>query len=300
VMDAPTTTIAFPGESSDFSGPTASDRRQVKLLVDELVSRKSESLRLYEALPHIEPFHACAAPERILRGSNRGGKAQPLDELVLTPNGWQEIGKLAVGDVVIGGDGLPCAVTGVFPQGLKEVFRLRFNGGQEARCCGEHLWKTIVGKDRFKQDRDWEVLSLHEIVARNGDGEPLCRAMVPTCIPWMPLRSVPLDPYLVGMLLGDGCMTSDVTFSSADEQLVASCAAAVPEGISLRKSKHYGKVRYDYHRRTECGDSGVPKLGDLWLPLVGEVHPNRLPVQHKGKPVSDLAGPDGHRRDYGR
>src|SRR5580693_4467544 len=42
------------------------------------------------------------------------GKAQPLDAKILTPNGWTTMGALAVGDHVIGEDGKPHRVTGVF------------------------------------------------------------------------------------------------------------------------------------------------------------------------------------------
>lgn len=46
----------------------------LKTVANELARRSVESLYLYEPLEHIEPFHACRAPDRILRGSNRAGK----------------------------------------------------------------------------------------------------------------------------------------------------------------------------------------------------------------------------------
>jgi len=53
---------------------TASKKRRVVKIVRELARRRIEALKIYEPLLHIEPFHACGAPERILRGSNRSGK----------------------------------------------------------------------------------------------------------------------------------------------------------------------------------------------------------------------------------
>src|SRR5437764_11590479 len=44
------------------------------------------------------------------------GRAQPLSSKVLTPSGFQPIGSLQVGDEVIGSDGQPTRVEGVFPQ----------------------------------------------------------------------------------------------------------------------------------------------------------------------------------------
>src|SRR5258708_7525627 len=48
------------------------------------------------------------------------GKAQPIDELVATPRGWQRINELEAGDFVFGSDGCPVKVLGIFPQGRKE------------------------------------------------------------------------------------------------------------------------------------------------------------------------------------
>ena len=51
------------------------------------------------------------------------GRAQPLSSAVLTPSGFRPIGTLRVGDLVVGSDGLPTPVLGVYPQGRKKVYR---------------------------------------------------------------------------------------------------------------------------------------------------------------------------------
>ena len=68
------------------------------------------------------------------------GKAQPLDARVLTPDGWRKMGEIRVGDLVIGSDGRSTRVTGVYPQGEREVFRVTFSDGATTECCDEHLW----------------------------------------------------------------------------------------------------------------------------------------------------------------
>lgn len=92
------------------------------------------------------------------------GKAQPLDARVLTPDGWRRMGDIKVGDLVIGSDGKPTRVTGVYPQGEREVFRVTFSDGATTECCDEHLWAV--------EERDASgagapvVLSLAEIRTR--------------------------------------------------------------------------------------------------------------------------------------
>lgn len=68
------------------------------------------------------------------------GKAQPLDAKVLTPDGWQEIGKLSVGSIISSPSKPFTTVTGVFPQGELDIYEVRFSDGTTTRCCMEHLW----------------------------------------------------------------------------------------------------------------------------------------------------------------
>src|SRR5688572_4327872 len=95
-----------------------------------------------------------------LEGVSGSGKAQPVDEPVLTPSGFVPIGSLKVGDTVFGRDGLPCTVRGVYPQGQKSVYEVKFTDRTSTRCCDEHLW--VVQRANGTSDR-WHVWPLKEI-----------------------------------------------------------------------------------------------------------------------------------------
>jgi hypothetical protein len=73
-------------------------------------------------------------------GEPGSGKAQPLDAHILTPGGWVTMGSLNVGDEITGSDGGSTAVTGVFPQGNKNIYTLTLSDGTQARACEDHLW----------------------------------------------------------------------------------------------------------------------------------------------------------------
>lgn len=68
------------------------------------------------------------------------GKAQPLTSKLLTPNGWIKMGDVKVGDYVISRDGNPTKVIGVYPQGVRPIYRVSFNDGTSTLCDEEHLW----------------------------------------------------------------------------------------------------------------------------------------------------------------
>lgn len=86
------------------------------------------------------------SPATLIVGEPGSGKAQPLDAKVLTPAGWTQMGDLAVGDSVVGSDGAPTAVVGIYPQGDRPIYRLTFDDGAVTECDGEHLW-TVTGPD---------------------------------------------------------------------------------------------------------------------------------------------------------
>jgi phosphate starvation-inducible PhoH-like protein len=173
------------------------------------------------------------------------GRAQPLEARVLTPTGFQPIGNLRVGDLVIGSDGKPTPVLGVYPQGRKEVFRVATQDGASTLCCGEHLWHVFTASDR-RRGRPGRVLETREMMGKLRSAHqhryelPLLSGPAE-----FPSREVPMDPYALGLLLGDGCITGSTTpsFSTADPELVGALEERL-DGIELR---HRGGFDYNLH-----------------------------------------------------
>ena len=92
------------------------------------------------------------------------GKAQPLTAKVLTPGGFKLMGELEVGDLVASAIGGSSRVTGVFPQGVKEVFRIGFSDGSSALCCDDHLWNVQShAMTRYNGLDYWQTMPLHKV-----------------------------------------------------------------------------------------------------------------------------------------
>jgi phosphate starvation-inducible PhoH-like protein len=222
---------------------------------------------LYEKIdPYLRPLydalHDMIDPDSIPRLMAAGtievaplaymrGRAQPVFTPVLTPDGWRPIGDLQVGDLVMGSNGEPTPVLGVYPQGEKEIFRVSAQDGAWTLCCGEHLWTVRTASDK-RRDKPWRVLETQEMIgdlraahARRYE-LPLLTAPVR-----LPEREVPMDPYALGLLLGDGCLTGGTTpsFATADPELAAALGELLP-GVEVR---HRGGVDYVLNRVTEPG-----------------------------------------------
>src|SRR5467141_2785363 len=78
----------------------------------------------------------------IIAGRPSMGKAQPLDAKIKTTTGWKPMGELRLGDELASVDGRRSLVSGIFPQGVKPVFRVSFSDGRATECCAEHLWRV--------------------------------------------------------------------------------------------------------------------------------------------------------------
>lgn len=159
------------------------------------------------------------------------GKAQPDYSKVLTPRGLVRIDSLCLGDTVITPTGT-ASVSGIFPQGNKPVFRVHFRDGYYADCCEDHLW--TVSRNRG----NWKTISLKSILA---DGLKKSCDMAKYQIPLYPSNMnealLPLDPYLLGYLIGNGSFKGGVPSVSTHVDDVSEIEqylnAAMPENCML-------------------------------------------------------------------
>jgi phosphate starvation-inducible PhoH-like protein len=186
------------------------------------------------------------------------GRAQPYSRNVLTPTGFRRIGELAVGDLVTGSDGSPTPVLGVYPQGRKPVFRVTAQDGASTVCCGEHLWtvQTPADKRRGRQPR---VVETREMIGkvRGAHRHRFELPLLSSPVAFEP-QDLPMEPYALGLLLGDGCITTTTTpsFSTGDPELALALEMQL-EGIELAH-----KSGFDYVLRHRAGGRGGTRIAN--------------------------------------
>jgi len=170
------------------------------------------------------------------------GKAQPLDSKILTPTGWKNMGNIRVGDKLIGSNGKVILVTGVYPKGSKEVFRVNFSDGSYTECCDDHLWQVNSPNRKFSGANP-KVLALSEIRKRIKDKNGNRLHFIPT-VKDMDLESKKeegyrIDPYFLGALIGDGSLTHQVRFSTADNEMIDFIRKMLPPGHVIKQASKY-------------------------------------------------------------
>lgn len=193
------------------------------------------------------------------------GKAQKLDSKILTPDGWVQMGDIRVGDFVIGSDGNPIQVTGVYPQGLKKVYRVTFTDDSSVECCDEHLWAVRTPVQKYRGE-DYRVMSLGQIVDsglthKSGN----LKYYIPMVKPvQFSSRALPLDPYVLGVLLGDGTLDStSVSWAKPQPELATMMAELLPDSVKVvQASKDVYRIsRISAHERNPV----VKAICDLGL-----------------------------------
>jgi len=157
----------------------------------------------------------------ICEGPAGCGKAQPLDALILTENGFKNMGDINIGDNIYSMSGNLTKVINIFPQGLKDIYKITFSDNSEVECCNEHLWLLKSSKDRYNK-KDYSVKQLSDIKDdiiirdnRKNYSIPITKPVNFNNI------DVKIHPYLLGVLIGDGCFTSpNVKITTVDNEII--------------------------------------------------------------------------------
>jgi phage terminase large subunit-like protein len=150
----------------------------------------------------------------------KNGKQLALDTPIPTPDGWKTMGTLAIGDCVFDERGKPCHVVAKsLIDDTEQAYELIFRDGGRIVAGERHLWDVeyIHGKTRakrwttgeiYRRTRQYrETFSNNRSIIRIPVNEPL----------HLPEANLPVDPYLYGYWLGNGCATKpEITVRDCD------------------------------------------------------------------------------------
>lgn len=185
--------------------------------------------------------YAMQRPNTLIADEMGLGKGHPVGTKLLTPAGWVDIANVKVGDTIIGSDGNATKITGVFPRGQLPVFSVNFSDDSSILVDGDHLWSVWEHNDwhRGKPARTVATRDLGKL----RDAANNCRWRIPMVKPIVfPEASLPIDPYLLGVLIADGALTQNAaTFCCGDEDVPVEVAKVLPPGIKL--TRHDSEAR---------------------------------------------------------
>ena len=197
----------------------------------------------------------------VIVGPSSFGKSQPLDARILTPNGYKLMGEMSVGDYVIGSDGKPHVVSGIYPQGKRPIYKVSFSNGTSCECDIEHLWNVNSLYQRCVSDHSFKTLSLREILEKGliKKGSSRYNFKVPVVKPIeFAEQEIKLDPYLVGYYIGN----DSLTVGKNDKECVESILKPIlNEDLHIFYAEKRNIYQFDIIGQTKKSNSGN-KIGN--------------------------------------
>lgn len=155
------------------------------------------------------------------------GKAISYSTIVYTPDGYKKWEDIHIGSKLYGDDGIPTTVKEVYEQGEIPIYKVTFKDNREAFVSKDHLWAVKYGKSLRTVNTKW--------ILENGFGNRIVKGKVHCPIEnkcFVPInksilieeKQVPMDPYILGLSLGDGCIrystSNGILFSSHPNDII--------------------------------------------------------------------------------
>lgn len=223
-------------------------------------------------------------------------RAQPLDALIMTSNGPVRMGDVRIGNKVLGSNGKSTEVIGIYPKGKKEVFRITFDDGSFTESCDDHLWEVIPLSNHRKERRHiTKTMKLSEIrkeyrrIDKHGYNTYLYQ--IPLCEP-VEFNSdceLPIDPYVLGCLLGDGDISqkNSVSIASADVGIINQISKRLSDDVIIH---HTHDINYRIIAKSKKGIA--TKNGNSLNSVLSSIRKLGL----SGKTSYDKYIPDNYKR----
>lgn len=223
----------------------------LKRRLDLIASGEYRSVPFLKA-PKLTHFSQALLPGKVivLCGEPGAGKALALDTPIPTPNGWTTMGALQVGDQVFDDGGKVCNVLYTSPIYTDhKCFEITFSDGTKVIADAEHRWLTTTERARQskcrisanvrKREKKGKVYTtgrsrnqthlrtlpsvvttqeIADTVTRLGRLNHSVGVAGPLSLPHA--DDLPIDPYVLGVWLGDGTSTTG-QITSDDAEVIA-------------------------------------------------------------------------------
>ena len=168
-------------------------------------------------------IEACLASlnnfQSLIHSSVGSGKEQPCDIIIPTPEGFKKFGTLKPGDVVFGKNGKSQKVIGIYPQGMKDVYRISFQNGASVECGLEHLWTIRKNRGKNKTVTLKDIKDNYYKIDKRGFKRYLYSVDYIEPVEYQQ-KNYFIDPYLLGILIGDGTLTTEnIGFSCPNTEI---------------------------------------------------------------------------------
>lgn len=241
-------------------------------------------LRDYQLEPVIQSVMSGGG---ILSAATGFGKALPDDSFVPTPLGWRMVKEIKVGDELFGRNGQPVKVLGVHPQPKKlPIWEVVLRDGRVVQCCEKHQWTWAYSyeSNKTRTGSTKELLADVKRLGSTKNGRKRRFARLPICEPVQYKHiDLPVDPYVLGAAIGNGCFSEKHFLISSGDDYVPSKVAEILGCVAQRSClKNYS---YAFRRKKAVVNERTKRSRILlqFDEVIGDFYPcfKSRPSRHK-------------------
>lgn len=184
--------------------------------------------------------------ENMLLEAKKYGKGGTYNTKILTPTGWTTFKDVKVGDKVIGSDGKSCQVIGRYERGILPTYKVTFSDNSSVLCDENHLWEVTRRSQRATHNKK-EIISTKDLLNSNIKLKSGYNFQIPLVKPveFDSNIKLPIDPYLLGVLLGDGCISSRNFYISSDNtEIIDEIKKVIPSdwNLEIHPDRQYYRI----------------------------------------------------------
>ena len=230
----------------------------------------------------------------VLEIARKNFKALSLDTPIPTPDGWKTMGDISVGDFVFSHSGKPTMVIGESEIFNKPMYEVEFEDGEIIKASSDHIWTVKsrtsvstsrrksdhIGKGKIYRDGGWYETTTEEMLKdyvrdrKDGKGKEYNYRVPMNGAVEYPSKELPIEPYLLGVWLGDGTSTNtNITVSDEDRGEIAH---NIEKSSGYKTEYHLSKNRTGYIKVDKQKNNKTNENNFLFnlrkLDLIGNKH----------------------------
>lgn len=181
----------------------------------EDLTEQSVIAKMLESICTTEPLDC---RNFLLIGPAGCGKAQPMYSQILTPDGYIQMKDVTIGTQVFTAKGNLATISEIYPQGERDIYEIKLQDGTSIRVADNHL-NVVYRYNEDRRCREDFTLETTELIELFNESRFRLRMDIPK-VDWV-AQPVPIDPYLLGALIGDGALSSNnLGFSNSELDVV--------------------------------------------------------------------------------
>ena len=179
------------------------------------VPAKTKAEVIFQPNPGPQTDFLSASEQEVLYGGAAGGGKVVLEgQSVLTPTGFVEVHDLKEGMVICDPKGGTQKIVQLHPWEEGNKWEVELDDGTVYPTRGGHLWSYWLSRNGPNRS---VVRSTEEMLAHTQRTKKTAILPTPDTV-YLESSEVELDPYFLGVLLGDGCLTTkQISFTSHED-----------------------------------------------------------------------------------